>query len=153
MLYQSAIQFQQAGLRCFDHPAYKKFESPLPVAIIINLSLSAELFLRYILELNGKEAKEHHLKLLFEKLDQEDQNKAIKNIEYYLKEREGNRQFVDSGFDNMLGLHADMFYNYMYLDQNIERDFDSKANFSFLNNFTAAMQSLAKEKRKAAGID
>lgn len=152
ILYDSAIQFQKAGLRCFEQPEPEKFKDPLPFAIIVNLSFSAELFLKYILELDGKVEKGHKLKLLFKKLDKKDQERIITSMIYHMQVKEQNQDFIKLGFNKMLERHSDLFYNYRYLHQTIDQVSDLKADYGFLTKMPSFLKSLSNEKRKELGL-
>jgi hypothetical protein len=109
------------------------------IPAVVNLSLSAELYLKYIISLDGPFKDERKLNKLFNKLKPEYQKSIIKSMD----DKYGhNEHYSKPGFHNILKTNSNLFNEWRYIFDFI----DSKRfhwDYDFLTAFIVILEELA----------
>lgn len=145
ILYELANQFLVLGKRGFENK--EKFE-PQPFSSIVNLAFSAELFLKYLHELNGKTKSGHNLKKLYNQLNDEDRKLILQNISLMFLFRGKVKEVKENKVLEVLEEHSELFEHFRYLHQKMDVAFKgSKIDFGFLLDFIGVIKTICDTRR------
>lgn len=130
-LKSMAHSFQEAAYRCqIENTLPDGRISMLGIPMVVNLSFSAELYLKYIIAVKGKPVWGHNLKELFyKKLEPEVQNKII-----------GAAGYKESEFKELLEKNKEIFEKWRYL---YEKGEPASSDVGFMDCFVCALEAFA----------
>ena len=119
----TAEAFFRTACAIDDMPSYKEFKNEMWAPFSVNLMLSCELYLKYLLfpyiELKSNEYKTHNIKKLFEKLELYNERLVNKIRGYY------NDSFIDGKpfheLNDVLELNKNNFVDFRYLHERDSR--------------------------------
>ena len=138
LLLLSADQLRQIS-RDFIYSFDLEAENPNPIAYYINNPLSSELYLKYILETEGKTETGHNLFDLYKELSH-DSKYFIKSKINSILHSQKDFIYMQKGFEKTLKEHSKMFFEWRYIHQFLDTLSSEDINLGFMSNFNLVLQ-------------
>ena len=136
-MYELGNAFLNVADTCFVEGKIKNRSEYQNVAGVVNLAFAAEIYLKCLLNINGKQIRGHKLFELWNEFKNINSQEA-KDIENAVLDQ----IVTDFSFDDMLKNNSDAFYNYRYFyDPDCLSDIKSNPlRLNFLRFFTIILQ-------------
>ncbi|WP_432412421.1 hypothetical protein [Rasiella sp. SM2506] len=140
-LFTSALQLRKSGqdfLNSFDF----ENETTPPIAFLINISFACELFLKYIIEKEGGKKTGHDMKDIYNEISNESKFYISSNICAILYSQK-DEVFFRKGYTTTLEEHSNIFYEWRYIHQFVDKLTSNDINYGFLSNFSLVLEKRA----------
>jgi len=145
-LFICALQLQKSGIESIKDIKYDEQDIQICFPFMINLSLSSELLIKYIIQKeDNRRVGGHKLHKLYEELPNKAKSLIFMEVNRNLIFRDPI--FRDLGFIKSLEIHSDIFYQYRYAHEFIDQWVGTTFNYEFIKQFNRFLYYYANKLR------
>ena len=133
-LFICAVQLKDSGIESITDVKYEEEDIQICFPFLINLSLSSELLIKYIIQKeNNKRVSGHELHKLYKKLPDSAKSYVFRSVNMNLIFRDP--VFKILGFTKSLEIHSDIFFQWRYSHEFIDKWLNTTINLEFIKQF------------------